>query len=84
MGTETIFNITCAAAAVIMLVYYMRRRRKLLSFAFGSVTGIIALFLVNSYGYIVGAELPLNLFNVCGSAVLGVPFVICVTVLKLL
>lgn len=84
MGTEMIFNIACAAAVLIMAGYYMKRRRKLLSFIFGSLTGIAALFAVNSYGYLIGADLPLNLFNVCGSSVLGVPFVICVTVLNIL
>lgn len=49
---------------------------------YGAVTGLAALFLLNKYGCYIGAELPLDLFDLCGSAVLGVPFVVCLVILK--
>ena len=45
-------------------------------------TGFIALVLVNKYGFMIGADIPLNTFNICGSAVLGVPFVVCLVIIE--
>ncbi len=84
MNTEIIFFLICAAIVLIMLVYYCRRQKKFSTVAFGIITGLAALFLVNKFGGIIGAELPLNTFNVCGSAVLGVPFVACLVIIKFL
>ncbi len=84
MNTHMIFYSVCACAVLIMIIYFMRRKRKILSFLFGAATGITALMLINRYGYIIGADIPLNLFNFCGSAVLGVPFVVCIVILKYL
>lgn len=82
MTAENLFMGVCGAAALIMLIYYIRRERKLLSFLFGALTGVAALIVLNKYGGLIGAEIPLNLFNVGGSAVLGVPFVICLVILE--
>lgn len=82
MNTEAIFFMTCAAVVLIMAVYYGGRRKKFSSALFGIITGLAALILVNKYGGIIGAELPLNVFNICGSAVLGVPFVACLIIIK--
>lgn len=76
MDTETIFRILCGAVAAIMLIYYLRREKKLLSMLTGALTGIAALFIVNKYGGLIGIEVPLNLFDLLGSVVLGVPFVV--------
>ncbi len=76
MDTETIFRILCGTVAAIMLIYYLRREKKLLSMLTGALTGIAALFIVNKYGGLIGIEVPLNLFDLLGSAVLGVPFVV--------
>lgn len=84
MQTDLIFWLICGIAVLIMLVYYSRRDRKVLSFIFGAFTGMVALFILNRYGGAVGAEIPLNVFNVGGSAVLGVPFVAGLVVLKFL
>ncbi len=84
MNTEIIFFLICAAIVLIMLVYYCRRQKKFSTAAFGIITGLAALFLVNKFGGIIDAELPLNTFNVCGSAVLGVPFVACLVIIKFL
>lgn len=84
MKTETLFFLMCTAVVLIMLVYYCKRRKKFSTALFGIITGLAALFLVNKFGGAVGAELPLNIFNVCGSAVLGVPFVACLVIIKFL
>lgn len=84
MNTETIFFLICAATVLIMLIYYCKRQKKFSTALFGIITGLAALFLVNKFGGIIGAELPLNTFNVCGSAVLGVPFVACLVIIKFL
>jgi hypothetical protein len=82
MKAENIFYCICAAAVVIMLIYYIRRERKFLSFLSGALSGFAALTILSRYGYMIGTDIPLNLFNVCGSTVLGVPFVICLVILK--
>lgn len=73
---------TCAAVVLIMFIYYSRRQKRLASVILGTVTGVAALVLVNKFGYIIGADLPLNLFNICGSTVLGVPFVAGLIIIK--
>lgn len=82
MNTETIFFMTCAAVVLIMIIYYGKRQKRFSTAIFGTLTGLAALVLVNKYGGIIGAELPLNTFNICGSAVLGVPFVACLVIIK--
>lgn len=84
MDTETIFRIICGVVAAIMMIYYFRREKKLLSMIVGAVTGGAALFIVDKYGGLIGVDVPLNLFNVLGSAVLGVPFVIFVVIMNIL
>lgn len=82
MTAENIFKAVCIAAAGVMLIYYIKRERKILSFLFGALTGAAALLILNKYGGFIGADVPLNIFNVGGSVVLGVPFVICLVILK--
>lgn len=84
MNTDLVFGAVCTVIVLTMLIYYMRRERKILSFVFGAFTGMTALFILNRYGGAIGAEIPLNIFNVGGSAVLGVPFVAGLVVLKYL
>lgn len=72
----------CAAVVIFMLIYYMKRERKLLSFFIGALTGLAALMVLNKYGENFGAFVPLNIFNVSASAVLGVPFVIFLAVMS--
>ncbi len=84
MNTDMIFYLICATAVLIMLIYYMRRKSRISSFLFGSLTGLAALVLLNKYGIYIGADLPLNTFNICGSAVLGIPFVACMIIVKYL
>ena len=81
MTSENIFAAICILTVLIMVIYYIKRERKLLSFLFGAVTGTAALILLNKYGVFIGIDVPLNIFNVSGSAVLGVPFVICLVIL---
>ncbi|MGN0575403.1 MAG: pro-sigmaK processing inhibitor BofA family protein [Ruminococcus sp.] len=82
MTSENIFAAICILTVLIMMIYYIKRERKLLSFLFGAVTGTAALILLNKYGAFIGIDVPLNIFNVSGSAVLGVPFVICLVILQ--
>mgnify|MGYP002623785358 CR=1 FL=1 len=84
MENVNIFYLVCAAVCAVMLIYYDRRRRRLSSFFKGAASGLVSLFAVNLFGAYIGAAVPLNIFNLCGSAVLGVPFVVFVTVLKII
>lgn len=84
MDTENIFFTACGAAVLIMLIYYRRRKRRPGSALFGALTGLASLMLVNCFGSCINADVPLNLFNICGSTVLGAPFVVCITVLRML
>lgn len=81
MTTENIFRILCGAAVFIMAVYYIKREHKLRSLIFGGLTGFAALVIINKYGGMIGADIPLNIFNIVGSSILGVPFVICLVIL---
>lgn len=83
MDTDIIFAAVCGAVILIMAIYYLKREKRLKAILFGSVTGLAALFILNKYGGNFDTELPLNIFNLCGSAVLGVPFVICLVLLKI-
>ena len=84
MEDDMIFAFVCVGAAVIMAVYYLTRKRRVRNFLFGSLTGLAALFILNRYGGHFGTMLPLNWFNVSGSAILGVPFVIILVIMKML
>ena len=78
MNPDIIFIIICCVSIIIMLIYYSRRESKMLSVIFGAFTGIIALFILNKFN----TDIPLNIFNLSGSAVLGVPFVAGLVLLK--
>lgn len=82
MNNEVLFYIICGVSAAVMLIYYLKRKHKVTSAVFGSMSGIAALLIANRFGGAVGAELPLNTFNVCGSAVLGAPFVAGMVIIK--
>lgn len=84
MTAEQLFYVVCGVTAVIMFIYYIRRKRRLLSAFFGVFSGFAALLLVNRFGGYIGAELPLNLFNLCGSMVLGIPFVALMIIVNIL
>lgn len=76
MTVEMIFRIICVAAVLVMVIYYVRRKRRILSLLTGAITGFAALVLINKYGGLAGISISLNTFNISGSTVLGVPFVI--------
>lgn len=82
MSTNELFYLICSAAAFIMVIYYLRRKKKLTSVFFGAITGAAALIAVNKFGDIIGTDIPLNAFNLTGSCILGVPFVICLVLLE--
>ena len=82
MTTGNIFILICASVVFIMLIYYIKRERKLRSVLFGGITGIAALVILNKYGTLIDVSVPMNLFNVAGSGVLGVPFVVCLVIVS--
>lgn len=84
MSTDFIFAAVCAVAILIMIVYYMKCKKRLRAMIFGALTGLAALFILNKFGGNFDTELPLNTFNVIGSAILGVPFVICMVILRIM
>jgi hypothetical protein len=84
MNTEVLFVLVCSVVVLIMGIYYMSRRNRVRAFLFGSLTGLAALFILERWGGSFNTVLPLNAFNVCGSAVLGVPFVIMLVIFKIL
>jgi len=84
MDGDMIFAVVCGAAVLIMAFYYLRREHRVRTLLFGSLTGIAALLILNEYGGRFSTQLPLNVFNVAGSAVLGVPFVIILVLLEIL
>lgn len=84
MDTDTIFKMVCGVVIAIMIIYYFRREKKIMSLITGIFTGEAALFILDKYGEIIGIDVPLNLFNVLGSAVLGVPFVVFIAVVNIL
>ena len=78
MNPDIIFIIICSLSVITMFIYYNKRENKILSVIFGAVTGMIALFILNKFN----TDIPLNIFNISGSAVLGVPFVAGIVLLK--
>ena len=84
MDTDLIFKTVCGVVIAIMIIYYFRREKKLMSLIAGVFTGEAALFILDKYGEIIGIDVPLNIFNVLGSAVLGVPFVVFIAVVNIL
>lgn len=84
MNINEIFYTICGVVAIIMLIYYIKRKRRFLSAFFGAFSGLAVLFAMNRFGGQFGADLPLNTFNVCGSMVLGIPFVALMIIIKLL
>lgn len=84
MDTEMLFKMLCGIIVGIMAVYYFRRQKKIFSIIIGALTGCAALFIVNKYGGNFGVNVPFNLFNVSGSLVLGVPFVVFVVIMNFL
>ena len=84
MDTDLIFKTVCGVVIAIMIIYYFRREKKLMSLIAGVLTGEAALFILDKYGEIIGIDVLLNIFNVLGSAVLGVPFVVFIAVVNVL
>ena len=81
---EIFFTGICIAAAAIMTVYHLTRRNKLGSIAGSALTGLTALCILSHFGERFGTDIPLNPFNIAGSSILGVPFLICEVILKIL
>ena len=81
---KIIFWSLCAVAVIAMMVYYVTRLKRWRTFVYGALTGFVSLILLNMFGNGLGITMPLNIFNVSGSIILGVPFVICMVILNFL
>ena len=84
MNRNMIFAAICGAVTLIMAIYYLCRERSVKTMMFGALTGGTALLILNQYGSMFSLSLPLNAFNVAGSTVLGVPFVVILVLLKII
>lgn len=84
MESGYIFKIICGIVISVMVIYYLRREKKFLSFFIGAFTGGAALFIVNKYSSLIGMTVPLNFFNICGSIILGAPFVLFLVIMNFL
>lgn len=84
MNADTIFTFLCIAVTAIIIVYYLKREKKLISVLTGTITGIASLFIINRYGSFFSFEIHLNLFNIIGSVILGVPFVVFLVIMNFL
>ena len=83
MNRNMIFAAICGVVTLIMAIYYLRREHSVRTLLFGALSGLVALLILNQYGSMFSSWLPLNVFNLAGSAVLGVPFVIILVLLKI-
>ncbi len=84
MNADTIFIFLCIAVTAIIIVYYLKREKKLIYVLTGALTGSAALFIINRYGTVFSLEINLNLFNIIGSVILGVPFVVFLVIMNFL
>ena len=82
MNIDIIFLGVCIIVAIIMLIYYSKRKNYIISVLTGSLSGFLVLNLVSKYGLLIDIDLQLNAFNTIGSSLLGVPFVLCLIILK--
>ena len=84
MTANGLLVLMCSASVIAMAVYYRSRKRKVRSVLFGSLTGLAGLLLLEHFGYAFGEVIPLNAINICGSLLLGVPFDLCLILLRML
>ena len=84
MNTEIIFSAVCAAVIIIMIIYYYRRINRKSSVFFGVLSGMTALLILCRYGGMAGINAVFNPFNLAGSAILGVPYVIGMIIMNFL
>ena len=78
-----IFWIVWGVLGAGMLVYYLHRRHPVRSMLSGSLSGLLALFLVHYGGSLFGYTPALNALHLVQSVVLGIPGVILMTVLHI-
>lgn len=67
-------------AGVIMLIYYARSKKPISSALKGMATGGLGLVLIHLFGGVL--SLPLSLFNLAWSLILGLPGVVLAVLLK--
>ena len=75
--SDIIFAGICIAAAAIIIIYHFTRRNRWGSIISSTLTGVSALCLLSHFGSRFGTDITLNVFNIFGSVILGVPFLLC-------
>lgn len=76
ISTDVIFAVMCVLCALTVAVYIFTREKRFKAMILSVMTGLFALFILNYFGDKLKVNVPLNTFDVCGSMVLGVPFLI--------
>ena len=84
METEMVFAAVCAIVIAIMIVYYAKRPNRFISVSFGSATGIVSLLLLCEFGEMIGIDAVLNVFNLAGAVILGLPYTIFIGIMNFL
>ena len=77
-----ILAILCCLS-IFMLVYYYRQEHPVKSALFGSLSGLSGFFAAKLIFFAAGVVLPLNLFSLLFSAVLGLPGVVALSILQI-
>ena len=81
MDNDLIFAAVCAGTVLVTALYLILRGRTLGNLLSASLTGPAALFILERFSEPLSLDVPLNSFNICGSAVLGVPYTIILVLL---
>ncbi|OPZ18688.1 MAG: hypothetical protein BWZ04_02602 [Firmicutes bacterium ADurb.BinA205] len=84
MDTKSLFFAICAVSFIVMAVYYVRKRRTISSVISGALPGIVSLFLLEKASEMFSLSVTLNPFNIIGSLILGVPYVVIITIMNFL
>ena len=79
--TDSIFWGAVVVAAVIMIIYYWKSKKPIKNAFLGIFSGAAGLLLVHFLGNYIGISLPLSIFNISVSLILGVPGVITLIIL---
>lgn len=80
---QIILLVMLCGISIFMLVFYLKQKHPVKSVLFGSLSGLISLLAAKGILVLFGIMLPLNLFSVCFSAVLGVPGAAVLSILQL-
>ena len=74
--------VALSAAALLVMVRTIRKNGAASAFR-TALLGAVSLFLLHHIQGRFGLDIPINLFNLSGSIVLGIPFLICLVVIRM-